>query len=63
MGSARNETPSVWLCVSGYCLNSASLMAIITYLQVSYVGHKKFRGVLRLVYERIIINITHYGGY
>lgn len=40
MGAAGNETRSMWLCMSGYCLKRVSLIAIITSLQVSCVGHK-----------------------
>lgn len=41
MGAAGNERPSMRLWVSVYCLKSLSLIATITSLQVSCVGHER----------------------
>ena len=35
MSAAHNDTRSMWLCVSGYCLKSAFLIAIIAPLRAS----------------------------
>lgn len=43
MGAAYNETRSVRLYVSGYCLKSVCSIAIITSLHVRCVGHTEFR--------------------
>lgn len=51
MGAAGNETHSMWLRVSGHCLKSVSLIAIITSLQVSCVGHETVQGRHRSAVE------------
>lgn len=40
MSAACNGTHSVWLCVSGYCLKSVSLISVVISLQVSCAGVK-----------------------